>query len=124
MVTQAHDSYDAVHATAADNFRYYIGSGALHTMWTTNRVYSDTLGGVPLLVDWVNAMLAASTDWVTVQADPFNVLLPGDPIPNGTCSNETSSCHFDTDCGSGNTCSAPNPFESSDGGVTVTVNCP
>jgi len=64
------------------NYRYYIGTGSLHTMWGSDKVYTDTTGGVPLIVDWVNAMLAGDPDWVNVEAGPANVLLPGDPQPS------------------------------------------
>ena len=68
--------------TASPNYRYYVGSGTQHTMYRTNRVYTDTLGGVPLTVDWVQAMIDRDYgNWVNVQASPDNVLLPGDPRP-------------------------------------------
>jgi hypothetical protein len=83
-----------------DNYRYYIGSGSRHTMWGSNKVYTDTTGNVPLIVDWINAMLTGSPDWVNVEANPSNVLLPGDPQP-----------------------SPPRPpFQQS--GANVVVNCP
>lgn len=65
-----------------DNYRYYIGTGSRHTMWGSNKVYTDTSGGVPTLVDWVNAMLDGSDDWTNVQCTDCGVLLPGDPRPN------------------------------------------
>jgi hypothetical protein len=79
---------DQATTTAADvalengNYRYYIGSGSRHTMWGSDKVYTDTTGGVPLIVDWINAMLIGSPDWVNVEANPSNVLLPGDPQPS------------------------------------------
>ncbi len=71
---------------APNNYRYYIGSGSRHTMWGSNKVYTDTLGGVPRIVDWVSAMLRSGRgvedpQWTNVEADPFNVLLPGDVRP-------------------------------------------
>jgi len=124
MVQQAGDTYTAVHATPADNYRYYIGNGSRHTMWGSNKVYTDTSGGVQLIVDWINAMLTGGPGWGNVQASPFNVLLPGDPSP-GHCSNPPyNSCQFDADCDPGNTCSAQlAPFEVV-GGDHVEVNCP
>jgi hypothetical protein len=65
-----------------DNYRYYIGTGSRHTMWGSNKVYTDTSGGVPLLVDWVQAMLDGSPAWTNVQCTDCGVLLPGDPRPN------------------------------------------
>ncbi len=68
------------------NYRYYIGTGSRHTMWGSNKVYSDTTGDVPTIVDWVSAMLAgvpgaSDPGWLNVEANPFNVLLPGDVRP-------------------------------------------
>jgi hypothetical protein len=87
------------------NYRYYIGSGSRHTMWGSNKVYVDTTGGVPTLVDWINAMLdsspgAPAAGWTNVEANPYNLLLSGDPRPSPL---------------------AP-PFEQS--GSDVVVNCP
>jgi len=104
MQAQAVDTAAAVDAQDG-NYRYYIGSGSRHTMWGSNKVYTDTTGGVPTLVDWINAMLASgpgtpSPAWTNVEANPYNVLLPGDTRPNPL---------------------AP-PFEQS--GSDVIVNCP
>ena len=69
------------------NYRYYIGSGSRHTMWGSNKVYGDTTGGVPTLVDWLDAMLASTPGspapgWSNVEANPYNIVLPGDPVPS------------------------------------------
>jgi hypothetical protein len=71
-------------AANPDNYRYFVGTGSRHTMWGSNKVYTDTTGGVPLLVDWINAMLDGSPAWTNVQCAPdaCGVLLPGDPRPN------------------------------------------
>jgi hypothetical protein len=87
-------------AAAANNYRYYIGSGSRHTMWGSNKVYTSTTGGVPTIVDWINAMLANDPAWTNVEASPFNVLLSGDPSPSPLQA----------------------PFEQSD--TQVVVNCP
>ena len=42
---------------------------------------NDTTGGVPLLVDWVNAMLTGGPGWTNVEATDEGLLLPGDPRP-------------------------------------------
>ncbi|HME73881.1 MAG TPA: pectin acetylesterase-family hydrolase [Myxococcota bacterium] len=72
----------AAAAAAAPNYRYYIGTGSMHTMWGSNKVYTDTSGGVPLLVDWVTAMRDGTSAWTNVQCTDCGVLLPGDPRPN------------------------------------------
>lgn len=77
MRQQAYETAAAV----PDNYRYYIGTGSRHTMWGSDKVYTDTTGGVPTIVSWVNAMLAGSPSWVNVEASPENVLLAGDPQP-------------------------------------------
>ena len=88
-----------------NNYRYYIGSGSRHTMWGSNKVYADTTGGVPTIVDWLNAMLgskpgAPAAGWTNIEASPYNIVLSGDPRPSPL---------------------AP-PFEQS--GSNVVVNCP
>lgn len=78
MRSQALWTYDAV----PDNYRYYIGTGSRHTAWGSNKVYTDTTGGVPTLVDWVNAMLDGSDAWENVECTNCGLLLEGDPRPN------------------------------------------
>jgi hypothetical protein len=64
-----------------NNYRYYIGTGSRHTMWGSNKVYTDTTGGVPTLVDWVNAMLDGTAGWTDVECTNCGLLLPGDVRP-------------------------------------------
>jgi hypothetical protein len=74
--------------TTTNNYRYYVGTGSRHTMWGSDKVYTDTSGGVPTIVDWVNATLASappagnSPAWTNVQCTDCGVLLPGDPQPS------------------------------------------
>jgi Pectinacetylesterase len=66
---------------AAPNYQYYIGAGSRHTVWGSDKVYNDTKGGVPLLIDWVDAMLAGdSVGWTSAQCSDCS-LEPGDPAP-------------------------------------------
>jgi hypothetical protein len=56
-------------------------------MWGSNKVYTDTTGGVPTIVDWVDAMLnsasgAPDPGWTNVECTNCGLLLPGDPRPN------------------------------------------
>jgi hypothetical protein len=86
MQTQAVATATAVDAQDG-NYRYYIGSGSRHTMWGSDKVYADVTGGVPTLVDWINAMLDSATGapapgWVNVEANPYNIVLTGDPRPD------------------------------------------
>jgi hypothetical protein len=77
----------AVTSGEQNNYRYYIGSGSRHTMWGSNKVYADTTGGVPTIVDWLNAMLnskpgAPAPGWTNIEASPYNIVLSGDPRPS------------------------------------------
>jgi len=75
-------------AAVPSNYRYYIGTGSRHTMWGSDKVYNDTTGGVPLLVDWIDAMLDSSppmsndANWTNVECTNCGLLLPGDVRPN------------------------------------------
>ena len=71
----------ATAAAVPSNYRYYIGTGSRHTMWGSDKVYTDTTGGVPTLVDWLNAMLAGTPAWTNVECTNCGPLLPGDPAP-------------------------------------------
>jgi hypothetical protein len=66
---------------APENYRYYIGTGSRHTMWGSNKVYTDTTGGVPTIVSWVNAMRGGTSDWTNVECTDCGLLLAGDPRP-------------------------------------------
>jgi hypothetical protein len=67
----------------APNFRYYIDAGSRHTMWGTNRVYTDTTGVVPTVVSWVNAMVSESdAEWTNVECADCGLVFPGDPRPS------------------------------------------
>jgi hypothetical protein len=86
MQQQAVDTAATVDAQDG-NYRYYIGTGSRHTMWGWPGVYTSVSGGVPTIVDWVNAMLASAPGapapgWVNVEANPYNLLLPGDVRPS------------------------------------------
>ncbi len=83
MRTQAMQTAAAV----PSNYRYYIGTGSRHTMWGSDKVYTDTAGGVPTIVSWVDGMLASAPGapdprWTNVECNNCGVLLPGDPRPS------------------------------------------
>jgi hypothetical protein len=78
MRTQVLETY----ASVPDNYRYYIGTGSRHTMWGSDKVYTDTTGGVPTIVDWVNGMLSGSSAWQNVECTDCGLTLPGDPQPD------------------------------------------
>src|SRR5688572_4599555 len=71
---------------SAENYRYYIGTGSRHTMWGSNKVYTDTTGGVPTIEDWLTAMLQSTPAepdpaWTNVECTNCGLLLPGDVRP-------------------------------------------
>jgi hypothetical protein len=69
-------------AAVPSNYRYYIGTGSRHTMYGSNKVYTDTMGGVPTIVSWVNGMLGGTPAWTNVECTNCGLLLPGDPAPS------------------------------------------
>ncbi|MEM7437008.1 MAG: pectin acetylesterase-family hydrolase [Myxococcota bacterium] len=82
-LSQSQQTSDAV----PENYRYYFGSGSEHTVFRFPKVYDDTTGGVPLLVDWIDGMLASGPSgrdpaWVNVLCEDCGVLLEGDPRPD------------------------------------------
>lgn len=79
MVQQAHDTATAV----PNNYRYYIGTGSRHTMYGSDKVYTDTTGGVPTIVSWLTSMLARDGGWTNVEcSSDCGKLLPDDPAPS------------------------------------------
>jgi hypothetical protein len=95
MRQQAIETYDEAEPVN-DNYRYYIASGSVHTGFGNPRVYYDTTGGVPPLVDWVNAMIADDPSWVNVQAAPYNVLFTGEC--NAYSDNAGAVCDVNAEC--------------------------
>lgn len=81
-LSQAQRTYEAM----PSNYRYYFGTGSAHTVFRNDKVYEGRSGGVPVLVDWVRAMLASgpgSTDprWTNALCSDCGVILPEDPKP-------------------------------------------
>jgi hypothetical protein len=121
------DQATATAAAVPSNYRYYIGTGSRHTMYGSDKVYTDTTGGVPTIVDWVNAMLTGGPGWTNVQCSPASAcgtLLPGDPTAARECeggSNDGASCSTDSQCPAG-VCGYEEPFDAVGGDVVIT--CP
>lgn len=112
----------AAAAEAPSNYRYYIGPGSRHTIYGSNRVYTETHGGVPTFVDWLNDMRAGAVGWTNVECTDCSLL--------GSCAggaNAGASCQHDSECPA-STCTPidarpsplQHPFELGDG----LVNCP
>lgn len=84
MVDQALETF----ARAPDNYRYYIGAGSRHTMYGSDKVYTDQSGGESqTIVDWVEDMIdfqpgqSSPADWQNVECTDCGLVLPGDPRP-------------------------------------------
>jgi len=95
MRQQAFDTEAAI-SQENDNYRFFIASGSAHTTFGNPRVYDDTTGGVPPLVDWVNAMIDDTPAWTSVEAAPFNVLFPG--VCSSGSDNAGERCNLNADC--------------------------
>jgi hypothetical protein len=102
------DIYDAT-TGVEDNFRFYTGAGSRHTVWGSDKVYTDTTDGVPVLVDWLNDMRAGAINWVNVDcADGGDCNListcQGGTNAGGTCTSGVDcpggSCEGDPDSSS------------------------
>ena len=111
----------------APNYRSYIGSGSRHTMFGTDRVYTDTTGGVPTVRDWVQAMIDNTGGWTNVTASNFGLLLKGQCSAGS--SNPGDPCHYDSEC-PGGSCQGedpkPDPLQSpfTLNGSDVEIVCP
>ena len=108
-----------------ENFRYYTGSGSAHTGFGFDKIYEDTSGGMPTLVDWINDMRADAPTWTSQHCGGTGVGAGCDLVD--TCqggANRGLPCTADIDC-PGGTCfldPRPNPLAApyEPGGV---VNC-
>ncbi|MFT4569409.1 MAG: hypothetical protein ACI8TX_000780 [Hyphomicrobiaceae bacterium] len=98
--------------SATDNFRSYTGAGSRHTVWGSDKIFTDTTDGVPTLDSWVDAMIAGDPSWIDVDCsdggdcDLVNTC-QGGSNPGGTCTSDvecpdSGSCQFDPDGGAGN----------------------
>lgn len=121
------DIYAATSAT--DNFRFYTGAGSRHTVWGSDKVFTDTTDGVPTVDSWVDEMIAGTGGWVNVDcADGGDCDLvstcQGGSNPGGTCTSggdcPGGTCEADPDGGVGNA-----PYNG-DGTVTCPMgeSCP
>jgi len=68
-------------AARAPNFRYYIGAGSRHTIWGSDKIYTETKGGVIPFVEWVEQMRMDDPAWSNQECTDCS-LDPGDPAPS------------------------------------------
>ena len=74
---------------APNDYRYYIGPGSRHTIYGSNRVYTETHGGVQTFVSWLNDMRLSPT-WNNADCTPNDCSLLGacdgaSPVPGASC---------------------------------------
>ncbi len=118
--TQAKQNDVAAYNLAPNNFRYYIGPGSRHTIYGSNRVYTETHGGVPTFADWVNDMREGDPGWVNVECTDCSLL--------GSCNggtNSGASCQHDSECPGGvcNLVDAKPPFTCNGASVNSGAAC-
>ncbi len=109
-----------------DNFRFFTGAGSAHTGFGFDKIYEDTTGGMPTLVDWLNDMRADDVGWTSQHCGGAGVGAGCDLVD--TCqdgANEGLPCTSDLDC-PGGSCSEdprPSPLQAPYEPLGV-VNCP
>lgn len=129
--------FKAESAVRSPNYHYFTGAGSRHTIFGSDKIYTETKsttadGEGVTFVDWVNAMIGDTPDWVDVDCNN----------PGGDC-NLTNSCQggdnaglvcaVDGDCPGGfcqqdaDTREAGGPFAPYNSDDTVTcapISCP
>jgi hypothetical protein len=92
------------------NFRYFTGAGSAHTGFGFDKVYEDTTGGMPKLVDWINDMRTGAPTWTSQHCGGTGVGAGCDRVD--TCqdgANEGLPCTVDGDCPGGSCYHDPTP---------------
>ncbi|MCA1807107.1 MAG: pectinacetylesterase family protein [Actinobacteria bacterium] len=109
-----------------DNYRYFTGAGSRHTMFGSDKVYTETkstnaVGTGVTIVEWVNAMIDNTPAWENVDCANLN----GDCNLTNSCQGGTNAgglCTTNLDCPGGSCQHDPDvanpPFNNDD-----TVNC-
>ena len=54
-----HTYLDAM-GVGVDNFNYYMGAGSRHTGFGADKLYVDTSGDMPIMVDWLNDLMSGN----------------------------------------------------------------
>jgi hypothetical protein len=84
-------------AGAPNNYRYYIGPGSRHTIYGSNRVYTETHGPVPTFVSWINDMRGLGGPWNNVECSDCSLL----GVCDGSSPSPGASCQHDAECSPG-----------------------
>ena len=85
------------------NFNYYTGAGSRHTVYGSDKLYEDTTGGMPVLLDWLQAMIDDDDpNWASQHCGGTGVGAGCDLVD--TCqggANKGLPCTSDLDCPGG-----------------------
>jgi len=126
-------------AGEAPNYRSYTGAGSRHTIYGSDKVYTDTTGLVPAITfrDWVNAMINDDVGWVNLDCQDGGNCDPLETCQGGTNAGGSCSANGNADCTGGGSCDEdpdPNQGPYSGGSVSCApmvcpcggtgVNCP
>jgi hypothetical protein len=115
-------------ATRAPNYKYFTGAGTRHTMFGSDKVYTETkstneAGTGVTIAAWIQAMVDDTAGFENIDCNNLN----GDCSLTNSCQggdNPGALCATNTDCDVGGVCqhdpdTANAPFNNDD-----TVNCP
>lgn len=125
--------FKADNATKSSNYHYFTGAGSRHTIFGSDKVFTETKStksdGTPMtFAAWVTAMIDDTADWVDVDCNH----------PGGDC-NLTNSCQggdnpgvlctSDADCVTGGTCqddpdNGNAPYANNDTVTCAPTTCP
>jgi hypothetical protein len=78
-------------AKVQSNYRYYIAGGDVHTITTSNNVFTESSGGSSLLT-WINGMIANNSSWANTDCKSGGTCNP----PATSTSTSGVSCTFST----------------------------
>jgi hypothetical protein len=120
--------FKAENATRAPNYKYFTGAGTRHTMFGSDKVYTETkstneAGTGVTIAAWIQAMVDDTAGFENIDCNNLN----GDCSLTNSCQggdNPGALCATNTDCDVGGVCqhdpdTANAPFNNDD-----TVNCP
>jgi hypothetical protein len=95
------------HAAAnATNYRYYTGAGSRHTIYGSDKLYTDVRGVQPPMTfrDWVEAMINDDVGWVNLDCADGGDCNLVDTCQGGPIAGQ--ACTTNADCQAGISCSA------------------
>jgi hypothetical protein len=108
------------------NFRYFTGAGSAHTGFGMDKVYEDTTGGMPTLVDWINDMRTNAGGWTSQHCGGTGVGAGCDLVDTCQAGDDRGlMCTTNADCTGGSCFLDPRPNPLADPYEPLgVVNCP